>query len=210
MLGVACLSSSCSRAGQPSDARSYSEALALTLSDPEGALRLCRSLEDVGERDDCHWVVAGVVVEEDLGRAAEICDALDALGRDECFFILAEQLMQADLCLRAGRFEENCQLHLFGRLLQERAPAGTRPADIEALAREQMRAVGAPADSYPFWVAAHDGLFMRDPSLTREDCDGVTPAASRRACLSAAGGGARRFINLEEDRKPGDRPKPGD
>jgi len=151
--------------------------------DPAGAREHCAPLSDVDLRADC--LTAAV---ERLGadpHAAALCAEIPAgPHRDECNFQRAEASRDAAACADAGRFEQDCRMHLWTRTLLTRVTPGSTPAEVVALAEPLRAAAGFGDDDPRPWIAAFRLLHSRRRPLDRRDC----AAAGERAALCREAG----------------------
>ncbi len=176
------------------DARAYPDALAAVARAPSDAPALCARIARPDLEQDC--VLSGVeaLAAEDPDGAARICATLDAgVGRDECGFQVAERSADPGRCAEAGRFADDCRMHLWSRGLRDLLPPGARPGQVEATLTTELARYGLdPADPRP-WSALYRDLLARRTPLDRAACAEAPTEAQREAC-------ARTGVQLYNDR----------
>lgn len=182
-LLAACGESEAPRAG---DAAAYAEALAALEEAPAEAARLCAAIDRDELRADC--VTAGVerLAATELAAARALCESLpDGAGRDECLFQAAEAGRDPGLCAAAGRFADDCRMHLWTATLQASLPRQTLPAEASELVPPLLEAHGfAPDDGRP-WVAVYRMLLGARRPFDRSLCDAVSDEERRTICRDA-------------------------
>jgi hypothetical protein len=119
----------------PADRSRYAELLADTSPAPTEMLAACGALEDALLRGDCQLAALARADREYTGELSGWCGVVDrGRPRDECWFVVAERRMRgqqeaaaAEACSRSGRFEEDCERHLWEQaivsLTRELAPS---------------------------------------------------------------------------------------
>jgi hypothetical protein len=169
------------------DGAAYADALAAVARDPAGAAAHCAAVPDAALRADCVTAGAEALAKPDPDAAAGLCAGLpDGVGRDECGFQVAERTEDAARCDAAGRFADDCRMHLWTRAVQRAFPPGTHPDEAEPeLARLAAAAGFGPDDPRP-WIAATRHLLGRMRPLDRGRCDGLSAPTRRKVCKDAA------------------------
>lgn len=134
------------------DRAGFVEALAALPDDPETAMTRCTALH-AALRGDC--VVATVEAAPEHPDALAWCDALPAgQKKDECHFQRAERLGSLEDCGRAGAYEDDCRLHVWGRELQREWPDALPLQEAVDRTRARMEEHGIDTDDLRYWSAA--------------------------------------------------------
>lgn len=184
------------------DARTYPDALARVAEAPAEAPALCAPIRDAGLRADCVLAGAEALAVTDPDGAARLCAGLDeGVSRDECGFQVAERAGRPELCTAAGRFEDDCRLHLWSRALREIVPARARPGEVEASASAALGAYGFATDDNRPWSALYRELLARQRPLDRASCEAAPTAEQRAACWNTGIMVYNDRINVARDRK---------
>ena len=141
-------------------------------------------MEAGDSRGPCLWAV--VETAPDHVDAVTWCDSIDAgKDRDECHFLRAEGARDWEGCSRAGRFADDCRLHLFsGRLAGLRAAPTDLPS-VQAEVIPLLEAVGV-ADDERYWSAALRWSLSHQHPLDRGSCDALQHPGWREACQQTA------------------------
>ena len=169
-----------------SPALSYAQAIEAVAADPSTSARVCRGVVDPILHADC--ITAGVeaMAAEDLSAATSLCEGLpDGAGKDECFFQAAEAGKDPATCARAGRFDDDCRMHLWTTALLQGLPRATLPAEADAPVEALL--VGhtfGPEDGRP-WVAVYRTLLGGRRPFDRALCDGISHPERRTICRDA-------------------------
>jgi hypothetical protein len=171
-------------------------ALRLISADPEAAAAACQALGP-SVRGDC--LTAAVETAPAHHAAASWCDSLSGIGRDECHFQRAERTRSHEACGRAGRFADDCRLHVWAAGMSQRWPAGT-PMDAGiASVRTQMSASGIDPTDLRFWSATFRYALLLDPPFDRGRCDTVGEAVLKEACARTGLGVYEDLLNRARD-----------
>lgn len=185
-------------APQPArDVDRYTDALALADSDPEAAMSVCRQILDEQLGPECAQVVA-LRAPKSFGGAGRWCPEVpEGIWRDECWFMSAEASRKAgqtryaaELCLKSGRFVDDCAQHLWQgevhELIAGLGPQGfaDRLPEAEALYQEWAPLLHANTDlSTRFWDKFFGNGFEAQGGVDLAWCEGL--AARGEACVAA-------------------------
>lgn len=159
-------------------------ALALAETDPVAAMARCRDLGDAA-RADC--VVAAA--EGDAAAALEQgwCDVpARSEDREECRFVLAERLDRLDLCVRAGRFADDCRVHLWRNRVPRYMPPDQPLPDLVPKVRRELLEQGFDPDDEALWVASFAHYHEQSPDLGRSRCRAIEHSRLARLCWDVA------------------------
>ncbi len=85
------------------------QAIQTVVDDPSMADSICPKITDITLRDQC-W--HSTPTPKDKSTAMVRCDKLSTQAKPECYFKLAEQHNDVELCLQAGRFDLDCRTHI--------------------------------------------------------------------------------------------------
>lgn len=85
---------------------------------PQQAISICSSLSQQKQKEDCLLVGVEKLRKVNVAATEEICEYLEQ-NRGECFFRLAEVSESVQHCEKATPFQEDCQLHLLTKILQQ-------------------------------------------------------------------------------------------
>ncbi len=170
----------------PPPAVAYRAALVTLDSDAAAGAEACLALPKGPWRVDCLGAAAEALARLDSVAASDLCEELaSGLWKDECHFQVAEASRDPARCAAAGRFEQDCRMHHWSRLIAGRLGNQATPASsehrLEVLATE---AGFADTDDRP-WVAAFRLLGARMAPLNRSACDGLSVASRRQTCRQA-------------------------
>jgi len=132
--------------GPQTDAERYLKAIAEP-DNPAG----CEPITDDWLAGECRAMAATATAEHgDVGGGLAICEEMAAHDpwRDECFFLISDRItatgpQAAEICGRAGRYQDRCLGHAFGREGRERL-ASVTPGEE----REAYRELRALSQSY--------------------------------------------------------------
>ncbi|MBN1336781.1 MAG: hypothetical protein JXB39_12560 [Deltaproteobacteria bacterium] len=185
MLPALVLFAACTR-GSPAEERTAWLA-ALGLEDPAAAFEACMALHDDALRADCGLAAAERLAHTrgpTTGDLLARCRRLDGWAADECAFQVGERRRDPAACAAAGRFADDCRLHLFSTGLASWVPAGASPSDPALL--ERLRSEGAATGLDPTDERAASAYFRwvlggRVP-LDRGACDALSDPALQDAC----------------------------
>lgn len=178
----------CSGPAAPADREAYVSAARIAADDPNRASEACERISDPTLRADC-----GLLALESLARREQVptqelvdrCGRLpDPLTAQECAFQVAEARNAPLACGPAGRFEDDCRLHLLSRRITRWAPRTGAVADPAALAHldTEIAEVGLPpgdpraASAYFRWILG------RVQPLDRHGCNAIPSPERRDAC----------------------------
>jgi hypothetical protein len=128
---------------------------------------------------------------EDLADACRLeardCGAIvEPTLRDECGFLRAESSGDYGDCASAGRYVEECRMHLWSADIARWEPAGVAPGDLETEVAARAALAGFAADDPRPWSAWYRQVLGRMVPLDRAQCEAVTAALPREACLHTA------------------------
>ena len=174
-------------AGAATDAAAYAAALQTVGSDPLTASDRCATIRSPGILADCITAAAEALAGTDPEGASRLCASVPpGTGRDECSFQVAEHSGEPDRCSEAGRFVEDCRMHLWSRTLASAVPRGTDLGDAEPRVVALASQSGFTDDDPRPWVVLTRHLLGAEPVLDRSACDDLTQAERQRTCRSAA------------------------
>ena len=177
------------------DAKRYSAAIPAIAADPSVASTVCASITQLRLRADC--VTAGA---EQLARTQQVDGAVDlcsslppGLGRDECFFQIADRSGEVRFCGQAGRFADDCRVHGWNRLVERnidtQASFVVAMERMRPLAMERMRPLaleaGFSAEDRRPWIVLFRVLHGSRRPLDLAHCLGLDDGTAR-LCLDAA------------------------
>lgn len=188
-------------AGSADDTRAYPAALEQVARAPGRAVELCASVRRVELRDDC--ILAGVeaLASEDPSGASALCARVEGeVSRDECAFQVAERSGDPKRCADAGRFVDDCRMHLWSRDLRGRLKPGARPGDVEAELQSRLADYGFQADDPRPWSALYRELLSRQRPLDRASCAEAPTDAQREACRQTGISVYDDRLNMARDR----------
>jgi hypothetical protein len=169
------------------DAAAYAAALAAIEDTPESTRAHCAAVRTPALRGDCITAGAEALARKATNEAAALCATLpDGIPRDECGFQVAERSGQAGRCADAGRFAEDCRMHVWSRALAEALPPGTPLAEAEPRVAALAADAGFTAADPRPWVVLARYLLGRDAPLDRARCDALSDAKRRQVCKDAA------------------------
>jgi len=177
----------------------YSEALAAVAAQPEQASTLCAAVTEPDLHADC--VTAAVERLGDAELGGSLCASLpEGAGRDECVFQLAESSGQPGLCDGAGRYADDCKLHLWTATLLQELPREARPAQAEALIPPLLEGHAfEDGDGRP-WVAVYRMLMGARRPFDRALCDEIPHEERRQICRDASRDLYQDLLNRARDR----------
>ena len=162
------------------DATSYRDALA------DGA---CSSLPGGALRDDCY---------AERGQ----CEQVEApLAHDECGFVLAETRGDITLCASAGRFAEDCRMHLWSVAVASWPEGDCELGTAEGGVAPRAAAAGFTVADPPPWSAYFRHCLLRSRPFDRSRCAKVSDAMAREACEQTALAAYNDLLNMARDRK---------
>lgn len=167
----------------------------------------CASVQTPALRDDCALAQAG---RKDAGgpdaaeaRYAAVCGPVLAdAARDECAFLVAERHHAPALCRRAGRYRDDCALHVLSAAFASAA----QPDEAEAAARIAEAGLDA-ADPRPWSAYYRDALGRAAPldasrCARLADAPGVPDRSMRaEACRQTALALFADRLNAARDRR---------
>lgn len=186
----------------------YTEALSAAVADPENAAVHCGGLIDPTLHADCITAAVERLKPGQAEAGARLCEELpEGTGRDECWFQLAENSADPTWCDRAGRFMDDCRLHMWTGDLMQKLPRDLSPVEAEPVARELLERHRFDADDGRPWVAVFRMTMGRRRPIDRSLCDGLSTAERQRICRDAS----RDLYNdlLNHSRDKGDFPCDG-
>jgi hypothetical protein len=184
-LGVACEDSP--RSVGAADGAIYLAALSAVAAAPADAVALCAPIQDAPLRADCVTSGAERVAMVDAEVAAALCASLvGGFGRDECGFQVAERSGDVSRCDTAGRFSEDCRMHLWSRTLREHVSVGAAPADAEQRVVELAREYGFEERDPRVWIGLTRYLLGPVEPLDRGVCHDLEDPQRRMVCKNAA------------------------
>ena len=185
----------CGRPGQQQadDPHHYAEALAAIAADPTATAAACAAISATRLRDDCLAAGAEALAPASPDKARAACaDISGALLADECHFMVAERLREPTLCDKAGRFRDDCRLHL---LQQTTAAAKPAAPDDPALAALIARSGFEDDDPRALTLVFRHALGARAPL----DLSGCERSISEEWCVRAGEGLLNDRLNHARD-----------
>ena len=169
------------------DGAAYGAALSAVDAQPQRAAELCAAVRSPALRGDCVTAGAEALARDDADAAATLCAGLaDGTPRDECGFQVAERSGDAARCADAGRFAEDCRMHVWSRSLAEQLPPSTPLVDAEPRVEARAAAAGFSAQDPRPWVVLARYLLGADTPLDRRRCDALSAPERRQVCKDAA------------------------
>lgn len=184
------------------DVRAYPDALAAVARDPRRAAALCAPVARADLEADCVLAGAEQLAGEDPAAAAALCEELPAgVARDECGFQVAEKSGDPARCAAAGRFADDCRLHLWSRDLRGLLKPGEGPGDVEARLEGALATYGLAADDPRPWSALYRELLARRSPLDRASCQGAPRPEQREACARTGRALYDDRLNMARDRR---------
>ncbi|MEL6342297.1 MAG: hypothetical protein AAFV53_04145 [Myxococcota bacterium] len=183
----------CDRTPAPSidDGLAYGQALVAVSARPEDAASICAPLLDAALRGDCLTAAAEALARDDAPIAQALCEQIDVgLQADECWFMVAERASLPTLCDRAGRFQEDCRLHL----LQQRVYTANLPQDAPSL----LKTLGFLPDDEKAWTLMYRQILSRERPLDVSLC-AAEPAGRQRWCRRSGEGLLHDRLNYARD-----------
>jgi len=178
----------CATPDPSQDRNRYVQALARAAESPREAYWACRDIHDSRLRADCGLTgVEAIARQEDESTAALLtrCASLeDGLARDECAFQVAEIRDDASACGSAGRFADDCRLHLLSAGFATWIPRSARADDLALQEKLSARArsVGLGPEDERAWSAWFRWVLGMSLPLDRAVCESVPDASRRVAC----------------------------
>lgn len=173
--------------GPLGDARAYPAALAEIARDPAGAARACRPVQDPALRADCVTAGAEALAPTDAAAAWALCEGLpEGQGRDECAFQVAEGARDPARCPAAGRFAEDCRMHLWSREIQGLLGKDVPTSAVEGLISPRLADFGFEAQDMRPWSAAWRVVLSAQRPLDRASCASATRPELVESCRATA------------------------
>lgn len=170
----------------PLPTEAYRAALVRIAEDASAGAAACSALPGGPLRMDCLGVAAEALSRSDPSGASGVCKTMDAgLWRDECHFQVAERSREPSHCAQAGRFAEDCRMHLWSKHLAGSLPVGATPASAEHTLVSAARDAGFSADDARPWVAAFRLLGARMTPLDRGECLLLSDPGRQEICRQA-------------------------
>ena len=186
LLLVLAMATGCGHADDAVENQRYLTALKAVAQAPSEGARLCTEIREPLLRADCITAAVEAIAEQDALQAEGLCDALEAgLGRDECFFQLAERVGGGARCAAAGRFEQDCRMHAWARRMRVLVRRGASPASIEKAVSAELGSAGFGVDDDRPWIGAFRQLHGGRTPLDRSDCDAVSTERLQGLCREA-------------------------
>ncbi len=142
----------------------------------------CEVVHDTALRDSC---LVALVERRGVDRCAEV---VSPTTREECAFRLAEKLRAPERCKEAGRFAEDCALHVVSNTFLVDAPDARPGGPEESVLAARIVASGLAADDPRAWTAWYRWALGRHAPLDRGSCDAVTNDTRRALCRTAGRG----------------------
>lgn len=142
----------------------------------------CDAVREPELRDSC---LIALVERRGVERCGEIAAGA---AQDECAFRLAETLRTPERCREAGRYAEDCALHVLSNTFLVDAPEARPGGPEEAALAERIGASGLPTDDPRAWTAWYRWALGRHAPLDRSACVNVAGEARRGICRAAGRG----------------------
>jgi hypothetical protein len=187
------------------DQARYQRAIETALEDPAAAWDACATVRAAGLRTDCRLAS----VEAWAGHKGEPtaallvrCAELTPLGMaHECAFQVGERRSDPEACALAGRFADDCRLHLLSAGFRAWVPKDARVDDAVLLQRlaSEAQAVGLGADDLRPWSAWFRGVLDQQPSVDRSACQRLD-APLAEACWQTGRALYEDRLNMARDR----------
>ena len=189
----------CRAAAPADDVAVYTTLLAGGSAQAMSDLPACATLADPDLAGDCALVLTGRILDERTGDAEELCPQVPAgVWRDECWFQEAERRRArgqdqsaARLCLKAGRFRDDCAQHLWQTAVHNLIAQAGPAAFAERLPRGQAiydewaphLASGTDFEDR-FWEKYYQNGFEGQGGVDLEHCMPL-PEAHQARCRAA-------------------------
>lgn len=195
--------------GTPSplqDRRTYQTALGLLGDSPREGFYRCRTIGDNALRADCGLAAVEAMArgdDEPVTALLQRCEDLgDGLARDECAFQVAEIRGDPTACARAGRFADDCRLHLLSLAFRDWVPADARADDLDLQRRlsEKAQGVGLSPNDERAWSAWFRWVLGSRPPLDRQVCEAIPDPVRRVACRETGRALYQDRLNRARDR----------
>lgn len=142
----------------------------------------CDAVRDPTLRDSC---LVTLVERRGVDRCGEVADAR---AREDCAFRLAEKLRAPERCKEAGRFAEDCALHVLSNTFLVDAPEARPGGPEEVAVAARIVASGLTAEDPRAWTAWYRWALGRRAPLDRAACADVAAEARRDLCRDAGRG----------------------
>ena len=158
------------------------DALHIADTDPEKAYEICRT---IGRKihDDC-LLAAVEKAQGDLETDAWCDEMSTTVYRDECFFLSAERHGDFGACEKAGKFADDCRLHVWSKSLPKKWPGSMSMSDGVVSLRKHMEEWGISPSDPRYWSAAFRHRYMGQIILDRQECETLSDPDLFKACWS--------------------------
>ena len=113
---------------------------------------------------------------------------------------LAEASGQPQLCEGAGRYADDCKLHLWTATLLRELPRDARPAEAEELVPPLLEGHAFDVGDGRPWVAVYRMLMGGRRPFDRGLCDEIPHAERRQICRDASWDLYQDLLNRARDR----------
>lgn len=180
------------------DGRAYAEALSLGRRDREAARARCADVREPALHADCITALAEAAAgEHETEAATALCAALPAgVGQDECRFQVAERGGAPELCREAGRFAEDCRMHMWSQSGFQGLLPGEPGLELEGEVARRAAASGFTAEDERPWIAFFRALHASGGPIDLGRCEG---SAHRDLCRAAGVGLYNDLLNHARD-----------
>lgn len=171
------------------DSKLYVQALIHAHDIPKAGYQDCRHIRNAILRADCGLAaIEGMAKDPDETTASLLqrCRTV-AVGTwlDECAFQVAEKRNDSLACDHAGRFQDDCRLHLFSTGLRSWVSENARVDDPEIgrRAEKEIQKNGLPATDGRAWSAFYRWVLGRQAPLDRAACASIAESERRSICM---------------------------
>ncbi len=163
----------------------FTELLEAVQASPEDAENLCAALSDPLLHRECIEIGAETIAADNPEKARALCESIEAsLEQDECFFQVAERSHQPELCGLAGRFQEDCRMHTWSRVLAGSLTKGSLPGQVEDTVSDLITPHGFDMDDPRPWVALYRMLLGQMKPMQRAVCAEIEDKMREEICQS--------------------------
>jgi hypothetical protein len=180
---------------------------------PQEAFDTCGQIGDATVKSDCFGALGQVVGADEPEIAERACKrAAAGVARFECYFRLAEQTRDIEVCHKSGPFVRPCSHHLWSDALPallwgsnwEDKPADTRRmlspiGGFELQLELEIVAISLDPTDESYWDLAYRTVFLQQCPVNLELCISDAPELLKKSCVR----GARRAVDANESKVSG-------